>query len=251
MFGMRGKVALVTGGAMGIGEAAARAIASHGARIVIADIAAEQAARVAADLQNQGVDAIAVVANASIRADADMMVERALDHFGRLDCAVNCAGGASRNVPFTERTEEDWRAQIEVNLMASFFSMQSEVRAIRAGGRGGAIVNIASGAGLRGNAQMAPYNAGKFGVVGLTRSTAAELGPENIRVNAVCPGLISTPKVQSNVAGGADYAPLLATIPMGRIGRPDEVGNACAWLCSDLASFVTGVALPVDGGFMA
>lgn len=251
MFGLEGKVAVITGGAMGIGEACARALAGHGAKVILADIAQEAVHATAADIAAAGHTALAIVADATRKADAAAMVALAMERFGRLDCAVNCAGGASRDRPLTERTEEDWRAQIEVNLMAPFFSMQEEIKAIRAGGRGGAIVNIASGSGLRGNANMTPYNAGKFGVVGLTRSAAVELGRENIRVNAVCPGPIATPALLGNIAQGVDYSPLLNSLPISRLGRPEEVGNACAWLCSDLASYITGVALPVDGGFMA
>jgi len=248
--GLEGKVALITGGGSGIGEGTARVFAQAGAKVVVVDRVAENAERVTAEISRGGGEAIAVIADACIVADAERMVAAAVERFGGLDCAVNCAGGSVPNKPLLERTEEEWRGQIDLNLMSAFFSMQAEIKAMLARG-GGAIVNISSGAGLRADAHMAPYNAGKFGVIGLTRSAAIDYAKQNIRVNAVCPGLINTPKARLVIESGVDFSPLLAALPMGRMGEPSEIGNANVWLCSPLASFITGIALPVDGGYMA
>jgi NAD(P)-dependent dehydrogenase (short-subunit alcohol dehydrogenase family) len=245
-----GKVVVATGIASGIGRATALALAREGARLVLGDVAAagEETAR---DARALGAHAEFVPADVTRQADVDALVARALSRHGRLDCAVNNAGieGALRNT--ADYPEETFERVIQVNLIGVWRCLRAEVPVMLRTG-GGAIVNTASVAGLVGAGALSAYVASKHGVVGLTRSAAIEYAKAGIRVNAVCPGVIDTPMVDRLSAEmPALREALIAMKPMGRLGRAEEVAEAVVWLCSDAASFVTGHALAVDGGYVA
>jgi NAD(P)-dependent dehydrogenase (short-subunit alcohol dehydrogenase family) len=247
---LEGKVALATGVASGIGRATALALAREGARLVLGDVAAagEETAR---DARAFGAAAEFVAADVTRQADVDALVARAVARHGRLDCAVNNAGieGAVRET--AEYPEDTFERVIQVNLVGVWRCLRAEVPAMRRAG-GGSIVNTASVAGLVGAGALSAYVASKHGVVGLTRSAAIEYAKTGIRVNAVCPGVIDTPMVDRLSAEMPSLREaLVAMKPMRRLGRPEEVAEAVVWLCSDAASFVTGHALAVDGGYVA
>jgi NAD(P)-dependent dehydrogenase (short-subunit alcohol dehydrogenase family) len=247
---LEGKVALATGVASGIGRATALALAREGARLVLGDVAAagEETAR---DARAFGAAAEFVAADVTRQADVDALVARAVARHGRLDCAINNAGieGAVRET--AEYPEDTFERVIQVNLVGVWRCLRAEVPAMRRAG-GGSIVNTASVAGLVGAGALSAYVASKHGVVGLTRSAAIEYAKTGIRVNAVCPGVIDTPMVDRLSAEMPSLREaLVAMKPMRRLGRPEEVAEAVVWLCSDAASFVTGHALAVDGGYVA
>jgi NAD(P)-dependent dehydrogenase (short-subunit alcohol dehydrogenase family) len=241
------KVVLVTGGASGIGRATALLVAREGARVVVADRDLAGAEAVASQIQARGRDALAVAVDVTDQAQVEAMVRAAVTRFGRLDCAVNSAGVAPAGAPFGDLPDENWDANIAINLTGLRHCMKHEIAQMRAAG--GSIVNIASGAGLEGVAASGGYSAAKHGVVGATKSAAIDHAKERIRVNALCPGLILTPMTKPGLESGR--LDIDRICPMGRGGEPEEVAEAAVWLCSDRASFVTGVALPVDGGHMA
>lgn len=241
-----GKVALVTGASKGIGFAAARGFAENGATVVLAD-RDETALKEAADLlAAAGATVLGVVCDVSVEAEARALVERTVAEFGRLDMAYNNAGVVGPWGPITEETEEGFDAVNAVNLKGVWACMKHELIQMRKQG-GGAIVNCSSLGGLVGLPNRAAYHGSKHGVLGLTKCAALDFATQNIRVNAVCPGTIETP-----MASGIDADALKEIMreqSIGRLGRAEEVADAVLWLCSDGASFVLGVALPVDGGF--
>ncbi len=245
------RVAIVTGGAAGIGRAAAAAFARRGAAVVIADLAGSAGEQVARELGDQGHQAIFVATDVSRDADVKAMVAATLDAFGRLDWAFNNAGIEGASVPLTGLADDDWDRVIAVNLKGVWHCMRHEIPAMEAAG-GGAIVNCASIAGLVGFPGAGAYVASKHGVIGLTRTAALECAAAGIRVNAICPGIIHTAMIDRYTHGdAAAEAQLSAGEPIGRMGRPEEVADAAVWLCSDESSFVTGTAIPVDGGWTA
>ena len=241
-----GKVALVTGASQGNGLATARAFAQSGASIVLAD-RNEDALHAAADqLTAAGHKVIAVVCDVSVEAEAKALVERTVVVFGRLDMAYNNAGVVGPWGPITEETEQGFDDVNAVNLKGVWACMKHELIQMDRQG-GGAIVNCSSLGGLVGLPNRAAYHGSKHGVLGLTKCAALDYATKNIRVNAVCPGTIETP-----MSSGIDEDALKEIMreqSIGRLGRADEVAAAVLWLCSDGASFVLGVALPVDGGF--
>jgi NAD(P)-dependent dehydrogenase (short-subunit alcohol dehydrogenase family) len=249
-----GKVALVTGGASGIGQATAVVMAREGARVAVADRAEADAAATVALINAAGGQAIAIGGDVTRENDVAAMVARAVSAFGRIDCAFNNAGIAGRAVgPAGQRTHElsqqAFDRMLAVNLTGVFLCLKHEVTQMLAQGGGGAIVNTASIAGLIGLATSAHYVAAKHGVVGLTKSAAIEYAKDGIRVNCVNPGYITTPMTKETIEERGTE--ILAKVPMGRMGVPGEIAEAVAWMCSDKASFMTGAAHVVDGGYYA
>lgn len=246
-----GAVALVTGGSSGIGRATAIAFAREGAKVLVADLGEAGGQETVRLIREAGGDAMFVKTDVSSAADAEAMVARAVETYGRLDIAYNNAGIVGQSTPAADGTEENWDRVIDVNLKGIFLCMKAEIPRMLSQG-GGAIVNCASVAGLVGFAGIAPYVASKHGVVGLTKAAALDYATLGIRINAVCPGVIRTPMVTATTQGdAAAEAALAAGEPIGRIGEPEEIADAVLWLCSPGASFVTGEAIAVDGGWIA
>jgi NAD(P)-dependent dehydrogenase (short-subunit alcohol dehydrogenase family) len=251
MYSMNGKLAIVTGAAAGIGRATALAFANEGANVVLADIDVERGEKAAAEVAGTGVEALFVQNDVSVPGAAEELVHRAVARFGRLDYAFNNAGIEGTPAPTAECTDENWNRVIAVNLTGVFACMRAEIPSMLANG-GGAIVNNASVAGLVGFAGTPAYAAAKHGVVGLTKVAALDYAQQGIRVNAVCPGIIDTEMITRFTHNDPEAAAqLLQTEPVGRMGEPAEIADTVVWLCSDRASFVTGQALAVDGGFVA
>jgi len=249
-----GKVGLVTGAASGIGRATAIGFAQRGGAVTVADINGENANKVAAEITAAGGKALAIVADVTKPADIDMMVARTTSAFGRLDFLHNNAFGmpvaqTSTQVASRMADVDDgvWNHMLDVGLTAVFRAIKRVIPVMRAQG-GGAIVNTASISGLRADYGIAAYNAAKAGVINLTRVVAIEYARSGIRANCVCPGAIHTPLLAPalEVPGFADK--FNETIPMGRLGQPEEIANVVLFLASDLASFVTGSAFVADGG---
>lgn len=249
---MEGKVALITGGSTGIGRATALAFADAGAKVVLANAhSVAEGEELERLIHSRGGHALFVQADVSRADEVAGLVARTVEHFGRLDYAFNNAGVGGPPASVVDTDEAAWDMVLDVNLKGVWLSMKYQIPAMLRGG-GGAIVNMSSAAGLVGTAGLGAYTASKHGVVGLTRVAALEYAQAGIRVNAVCPGVIRTRMVeqaQQQDPGFVDR--LIARHPIGRIGAPDEVAGAVIWLCSDTATFVTGVALPVDGGSLA
>lgn len=246
-----GKVALVTGAASGLGLATAKAFAQSGAAVVLADWH-EDAVRVAADdLSGQGHKVIAIRCDVADDAQVEAMVARTVATFGRLDAAYNNAGVQNVLAETADTTREDYDRVMGINLRGEWSCMRFELQQMRKQGNG-AIVNCSSLGGLIGGAQRGIYHAAKHGVLGFTKSAALEYAARGIRINAVCPGLIWTAMADQMVAGGQGDAlkAMEKIIPMGRVGRPEEIADAVLWLCSDAASYVTGQSISVDGGFV-
>jgi NAD(P)-dependent dehydrogenase (short-subunit alcohol dehydrogenase family) len=243
---LEGKVALVTGGASGIGRATALIFAREGARVVVADLVAEGGEDTARCIKETGADAIFVKCDVSKAGDVEAMVKKAVDTYGRVDCAFNNAGIATMKST-VECTEEEWDHMLSVNLKGVWLCMKYElIHMLKQGS--GAIVNTSSLLGLIGQQGHAPYTASKHGVVGLTKVAALDCAQAGIRVNAVCPGGIPTPMLEPFLADPQMKDFIIKSLPIGRLGRPEEIAEAVIWLCSDAASFVTGAIFPVDGG---
>ena len=250
-YDFRGQVALVTGASSGMGLATARAFAAQGASVALADIN-EDALRAANDeLTSAGQQALAVVCDVSDEDQVAALVDRTVATYGRLDMAFNNAG---IQVPPSDAADEPagiFERVNAINLRGVWACMKHELRQMREQGSG-AIVNCSSLGGLVGLPGRASYHASKHGVLGLTKSAALEYAPRGIRINALCPGTIATPMVADMEAKGElDMAEAIRNQPIGRLGTADEIAAAVLWLCSPGASFVVGVALPVDGGYTA
>jgi NAD(P)-dependent dehydrogenase (short-subunit alcohol dehydrogenase family) len=246
-----GPVAIVTGGAAGIGRATASELARRGAAIVVADVAETEGEAAAAALRGEGHRALFVATDVSRAADVEALVAAALSRYGRLDWAFNNAGIEGTAAQLDELSEADWGRVLSINLTGVWLCMRQEIPAMLETG-GGSIVNCASIAGLVGFPGAAAYVASKHGVVGLTRTAALENARRGIRVNAVCPGIIHTAMIDRYTQGSAGVAAQLAAgEPMGRMGTSDEVASAVGWLCAPGAGFMTGAAIPVDGGWTA
>ena len=249
------KVCLVTGAGSGIGRATALAFAREGANVVVADVNILAAGEVAALIKNIGGNALPVKADISQRSDVSQMMAEAIEVFGRMDCSVNSAGIAGKySLPVHEYPEADWVNMIGVNLIGTYYCVKEQIKQMMVNG-GGNIVNVASAAGLVGQPFNSPYAASKFGIVGLTRTAAKEYATQNIRVNAVCPTAIETPMIMEGRRKLAHDPVALEAAKnyqaMKRMGQPQEVADVILWVCSDESSFITGHAMPVDGGAFA
>lgn len=245
----KNQVALVTGGSFGIGRATAIAFAKKGAKVVIADwIENEETMDL---IENLGGESIFIKCDVSKSADVKTLIEKTVKTFGSLDFAFNNAGIEGISAQTQDCSEENWDKTINVNLKGIWLCMKYEIPEMLKNGKG-AIVNCSSVAGLIGFKKAPAYVASKHGVIGLTKTAALECAKLRIRVNAVCPGIIKTPMIDRATANKKEAEQeFMAMEPVGRFGLPEEIANAVLWLCSDEASFVTGIEIPVDGGFIA
>lgn len=251
MFDFSGQVAVVTGGASGIGGATARRLAADGAKVLIADINEETAQDNAARITAAGGEASVVVADMSNSADIKAMIEDAVVHWGRLDILVNNAYSptAANDTDIPDTSEEAWDSGLAVMAKALFLATKLAIPHMEQNG-GGNIVNISSVHGLLQSPGFLVYEASKSAVIGMTRQMAVELGPRGIRVNAICPGHIVTENIQKHMwqENPSGYAFFEEQYPLRRCGKPEEIASTIAFLCSREASFITGHALVVDGG---
>jgi 3-oxoacyl-[acyl-carrier protein] reductase len=236
------KTALVTGAARGIGLAIASRLAADGARVALLDL---DAAATEAAARTLGGDAIAIAADVTRTDQVDGAVRRVVERWGRLDVLVNNAGITGRSFPIWELTDDDWRRVIDVDLTAVFLCCRAAVKVMLAQGAG-RIVNIASIAGKEGNPTLVPYSSAKAGVIGLTKALAKEVATRGIAVNAIAPAVIGTELLKQMEQSTVDL--LVSKIPMGRVGRPEEVAALVAWLVSDECSFSTGAVYDLSGG---
>ncbi|AMN47774.1 hypothetical protein ACG33_11830 [Steroidobacter denitrificans] len=248
---LKDKVVLVTGGASGIGAVAANAFAREGAAVVLADIQLEAGAKIAESICDAGGKALFVKADVTLEADVKDMVTTTVKTFGRLDCAFNNAGVESTPGDTVQCTNENWDRTININLRGIWWCMKYEIpEMIKTGG--GAIVNSSSIAGMIAFPGLPAYVASKHGVIGLSKNAALEFATQNIRVNALCPGVIHTAMIDRLTHGEEQAERAMAEgAPMGRMGTPEEIARTALWLCSDESSFVTGHALVADGGWVA
>jgi NAD(P)-dependent dehydrogenase (short-subunit alcohol dehydrogenase family) len=244
------KVALVTGAGSGLGLATAKAFAESGASVALADCNEKSVRSAAEELEAQGYRTFAIRCDVSDDAQVEAMVHQTVATFGRLDAAYNNAGVQNVLAETADTTREDYDRVMGINLRGVWSCMKFELRQMRKQGTG-AIVNCSSLGGLVGGAERGIYHAAKHGVLGFTKSSALEYAARGIRINAICPGLIQTPMSDQMVAAGQGEAlkALEKSIPMARVGRPQEIAAAVLWLCSDAASYVTGQSISVDGGF--
>jgi NAD(P)-dependent dehydrogenase (short-subunit alcohol dehydrogenase family) len=243
------KVAIVTGGSFGIGRAAAIAFAKRGAKVAVADWVEDEENETIKSIKNIGADALFIKCDVSNSNDVSNMITKTISHFGRLDFAFNNAGIEGLTANTHECTEANWDKTIGINLKGLWLCMKNEIPEMLKNNKG-VIINCASVAGLIGFAGLPAYVATKHGVVGLTQTAALEYAKQGIRVNAVCPGVIHTAMIDRITGKDKEVEKkFIGMEPMGRMGNPEEVAEAVVWLCSDAASFVTGIAMPVDGGF--
>jgi NAD(P)-dependent dehydrogenase (short-subunit alcohol dehydrogenase family) len=243
------KVALVTGAGSGLGLATAKAFASAGAKVALADTNAEAARSAADELAALGHQALAISCDVADDAQVEAMVERTVSHFGRLDAAYNNAGVQNKPAEAAESTREDFDHVVSINLRGVWSCMKFELRQMLKQ-KSGAIVNCSSIGGLVASPKRGSYQASKHGVLGLTKSAALDYAARGIRINAVCPGIIHTAMLDTMMATQADALnAMLQNVPIGRLGRPEEIASAVLWLCSSEASFMIGHALAVDGGY--
>jgi len=245
------KVVLITGAGSGIGRATALLAGREGARVIVADVAMEQAEAVAAEIAHAGGNAVARRIDVAQCAEHQTLVEQVVATQGRLDAAFNNAGVPGPVAPLLDYDDTEFSRVLEINLKGVWYGMKAQIRQMLAQG-GGALVNNSSIGGLVGKAGISGYTAAKHGVLGLTRSSALEYASQGIRINAICPGIIKTPLYDSVIQGDPVIEQHFQSLqPIGRWGRPEEVAEAVVWLLSDRASLVHGHAMAVDGGFTA
>lgn len=252
---MTNKVALVTGGGSGIGQASAVAFAREGAAVVVADVDLAGGQETVRLIETAGGSALFVKTDVSLPTEVEALVRKTVETYERLDYALNNAGIQGDLLQTAECTEENWDRTIGINLKGVWLCLRCEIPIMLKQGAG-VIVNTSSNFGLVGSIGMPAYSASKHGVIGLTKTAALEYAKSGIRVNAVCPGPVQTPMVDKILQRQPELADqIIESIkmrePIGRMGRPEEIAEAVVWLCSDAASFVTGMAMPVDGGFVA
>ena len=248
---MRGKVAIVTGGTSGIGRDTAVLFAQAGVKVVVAGRREVEGNETVELIRAAGGDGLFVKTDVAMAAEVQALVRKTVEKFGRLDIAFNNAGIEGNLVPIVIQSEADWDRTIDINLKGTWLCLKYEIQQMLKQRSGGAIVNMASVAGLIGSAGFATYSASKHGVIGLTKSAALETARNGIRVNAVCPAVIETP-MGERIFGAPEVKPhAIGLHPLGRFGKPMEVAEAVVWMCSDRASFMTGQSLVLDGGFLA
>jgi NAD(P)-dependent dehydrogenase (short-subunit alcohol dehydrogenase family) len=252
MSDMNGKVALITGASSGIGRATGEAFVARGAKVVLAARREHELATLTTEIEAQGGKASFVVTDVAIAKDVERMVAHAIETFGRLDYAVNNAGIEGKLAGITDLPEQDWDRVLDTNLKGTFLCLKYEALAMLAGGHGGAIVNVGSVNSFLGFPGGSAYVASKHGQVGLTTSVSAELAPQGIRVNLVCPGFIDTPmhhRLRGIVGDDLYDKVLIPRVHTRRAGRPDEIAQTIVFMCSDEASYISGTTLTPDGGF--
>ncbi|HYR84684.1 MAG TPA: SDR family oxidoreductase [Terriglobia bacterium] len=248
---LEGKVGLVTGGTSGIGRDAAVLFAKAGAKVVVAGRREVEGKETIDLIRAVGGEGLFVKTDVSQAAEVQALVQKTVERFGRLDVAFNNAGIEGSWISIAEQSEEDWDRTININLKGVWLCLKYEIQQMLKQGSGGAIVNMASIAGLIGSAGAATYCASKHGVMALTKSAALETARSGIRINVVCPAVIETP-MGERIWGAPEMKKFaLGLHPIGRFGTPMEIAEAVVWMCSDRASFMTGQSLVLDGGFLA
>lgn len=249
---LRNKIVLVTGGASGIGKAAALTLVAQGAKVAIADVKVDRGTELAHDIEVAGGRAIFIKCDVSQVGQVEELIAKTVREFGRIDCAFNNAGIEGEQANTAECTEHNFDRVIAVNLKGVWLCMRHEIQQMLRQEHGGSIVNMASVAGLVGFANLPAYVASKHAIVGLTRSAALEFAKHRIRINAICPGVIHTEMIDRLTGNDSAVEQQFIDLePMGRMGTPEEIAAGAVWLCSKDASFVTGHAMAVDGGFVA
>lgn len=250
-FQFKNKVAFVTGGSTGIGRATALAFAENGARVVLADVNEDAGMQTVQLIEKNGGTAVFVKCNVAHFDDVKAAIEKTISLYGSLDFAFNNAGIEGQSGSTADCSEENWQKVIDINLKGVWLCMKYQIpQMIKQGG--GSIVNCASIAGVVGFMGSPAYVASKHGVVGLTKTAALEFAKSNVRINAVCPGVIQTPMIDRFTQGNAQaQQQLTAAEPIGRVGQPDEIASAVLWLCTDGAAFVVGHPMVIDGGWVA
>ncbi len=246
---LKDKVTIITGAASGIGKATAKLFAEHGAKVVVADIDKEGGRQTVTDIKGKGKDGIFVKTDVTIKNDTEQMVEKTVNTYGKLDILFNNAGIAMR-LPVAELLEDDWHRCLDVNLTGVFLCSKAAIPAMQKNG-GGSIINMSSIYGIVGADVRAAYVASKGAVTNLTRGMALDYATDKIRVNCICPGFVETPLVAGVVKTPEEYQKLADKHPLRRLGQPEEIGYGALYLASDESAFVTGIALPIDGGYTA
>ena len=248
---LEGKVGLVTGGTSGIGRDTALLFAKAGAKVVVAGRRWREGEETVALINAAGGDGLFVKTDVSKAPEVETLVKKVVEKFGRLDVAFNNAGIEGVWSSIVSESEEEWDRTFDINLKGVWLCLKYEIRQMLKQGGGGAIVNMASVAGLIGLAGAAAYSASKHGVIGLTKSVALETARSGIRINAVCPAVVETPMADRLYSAPEVNKFVLGLHPIGRFGKPMEIAEAVVWMCSDRASFMTGQSLVLDGGFLA
>ena len=248
---MKDKVALITGASSGIGWSTAKAFAAKGAKVALAARRKDELASLASEIEESGGQATFIQTDVSVGSEVEQMVDHTIQTYGRLDFAVNNAGIEGMFVPITEFPDEQWEKVLDINLKGTFLCMKYQAQAMLKAGHGGAIVNVGSVNSFLGFAGGSAYATSKHGMVGLTSSVSAELAPQGIRVNIVCPGFIVTPMHHRvrEVAGNERIEEFIEKVHQQRAGQPEEIASTIVFLCSDGASYITGATLTPDGGF--
>ncbi len=248
---MEGKAGLVTGSGSGIGRATALALAKAGAKVMVSDVSEAAGLETVKMIEDLGGEAAFLACDVSKEDQVIALVDKTVETFGKLDFAHNNAGINKGLVPIGEMSSKDWDITMQVNLYGTFYCIKHEVNAMVKNG-GGAIVNTASGAGLEGSPNMAPYIASKHAINGLTKAVALEYGQQGITINSIAPGATITPAIESwSKSNPEQFAGVLKSMPAGKMSTAEDQANAVVFLCSDLASSISGVTLAVDGGFTA